>query len=316
MNNARIDIKRIEFAVTHACTGKCKHCSIGMPDEKSRSIDPAAAVKAVKELTSRYAVESLMTFGGEPLLYTDTVCRIHQTARDCGIPLRQIITNGFFTRDERRIKDVAAAISDSGVNHVMISVDAFHQEYIPIEPVMLLVESLAKNGISKLRVHPAWLVNEPHRNPYNEETRRLLKIFNDMGIESSKGNNISPSGNAVKYLSEYFPPPGALDLSIPCGQLPYTGRLDEIECVSFNPNGDLIICRFPIGNIYEDDVLTILGGYNPYDNPAMRALLEGGVQALVDYAQGLGVTIDTSDCYSACKVCRKTMAALKARQMA
>ena len=313
MNPVHININRIEFAVTNACSGKCKHCSAAVSETASGSVDADAAVKVIKQLTSRYAVESMMTFGGEPLLYADTVCVIHAAARDCGIPVRQIITNGFFFRDEQRIESVAAALCASGVNNFLLSVDAFHQEYIPIESVVLFADSLLKNRAPKFRVHPAWLVNEQHQNPYNDETKRLLRIFNDKGIETSNGNNIFPAGNANKFLGDYFPRPETIDFSTPCGEMPYTGRIDEIESVCVSPNGDLAGCSFAIGNIYKNDVLEILEKYNPYENPATRALLEGGVKMLLDYVDGLGIEINSSDCYSACGVCRKSMTALKER---
>ena len=49
-------------------------------------------------------LKSLMTFGGEPLLYPDTVCAIHRTGREMGIGRRQVITNGFFARASERIE--------------------------------------------------------------------------------------------------------------------------------------------------------------------------------------------------------------------
>ena len=311
MNPIQVDIKRIEFVITNSCSGNCKHCSAITGDAANGSVDAAAAIRAITQLTSRYSVESIMTFGGEPLLYSDTTCQIHKTAYDCEIPVRQIITNGFFSHDTQKIEDVAAALCASGVNNILLSVDAFHQETIPLEPVITFAKALLNNGTPKLRVHPAWVIDEKAENLYNEETRKLLKLFSDIGIDVSDGNNIFPAGNALKYLSEYFPRPETIDLSLPCGQMPYTGRLDEVECVSINPKGDLELCSIVIGNIYENDALTILDSYAPYGNPTTRALLEGGVEKLLEYASDLGVTVDTSDCYSACGICRKTMRTLR-----
>jgi len=53
-----------------------------------------------------------MTFSGEPLLFFDTVCKIHTAALDCGVPKKQLITNGFFSRDERRIDEYAVNSND------------------------------------------------------------------------------------------------------------------------------------------------------------------------------------------------------------
>ena len=308
-----INQKRIEFAITDACSGRCKHCSCGECMPAGGSVDADAATTAVKLLADRFTVESVMTFGGEPLLYADTVCKIHATARERGIPKRQIITNGYFSNDGHKIEKVAEALCVSGVNDILLSVDVFHQEYIPLEPVMQFAEALVKHCIPSLRVQPAWLVNEMHENIYNTETKRLLKLFSDKGIHANEGNNIFPSGNALKHFAEWFDPPEKIDLSVPCGSAPYTARLDTVDCLGINSNGDVNLCSITIGNIYQQDVLDIIDSYDPYGIPAARALLNGGISGLQSYAETLGVTVDTSDCRSACGVCRKTIAAINSK---
>lgn len=306
-----IDLKRIEFVITNACSGNCKHCSAGEHISNGGGVDSDIAVVAIKQLAERFELESVMTFGGEPLLYAETVCKIHAAARDCGIPKRQIITNGYFSCDEQKIDKVAKGLCTAGVNDVLLSVDVFHQEYVPLEPVMQFADALIKHGILALHVQPAWLVNEMHDNPYNAETKRLLKMFSDKGIRFNEGNNIFPAGNALKYLAEYFSPTDKIDLSVACGSAPYTSRLDTINRFGINPNGDINLCSITIGNIYRQDVLDIVDGYDPYQMLASRALLNGGVAELLSYAEKLGVAADISDCRSACGVCRKTMSAIK-----
>lgn len=88
------NLNRLEFQVTLACTGRCKHCSEGEHPVAGISIDGDIAAKVVRDLCTRYSIQSVMTFGGEPLLCHDTVCKIH-TAVEMGIPKRQLITNGF-----------------------------------------------------------------------------------------------------------------------------------------------------------------------------------------------------------------------------
>jgi len=313
--NRCINLNRIEFVITDACSGRCKHCSNGERLERSGSVNSDAAVIVIKRLAERFPIESIMTFGGEPLLFSDTVCKIHAVARDCGIPKRQLITNGFFSKESQKIDGVAKSLCDCGVNDVLLSVDVFHQEFIPLEPVEQFAGALMKHGIPSLRVQPAWVVDEENNNSYNSETRRLLKVFTDKGIRSNEGNNIFPSGNALKHLAEYFAPPDKIDLSAPCGSAPYTSRLDEVNSFGINPNGDINLCSITIGNIYYDDILNIIDGYDPFSNPAWRAVLDGGAAELLRYAEMQGITVDISDCRSACGVCRKVMAALKARKL-
>jgi len=58
-----IDPKRIEFVITNACSGKCRHCSNGGSRTESGSIDADAAVSAVNRLADRYQIESLIHSG-------------------------------------------------------------------------------------------------------------------------------------------------------------------------------------------------------------------------------------------------------------
>lgn len=105
-----IDLNRIEFVITDACSGKCKHCSAGEHTSVGASVDANAAITAIKRLAGKFKIGSVMTFGGEPLLYADTVCKIHAAARDYGIPRRQIITNGYFSHDEQKINKMAEPV--------------------------------------------------------------------------------------------------------------------------------------------------------------------------------------------------------------
>lgn len=96
-----LHIRRIEFMTTYFCPGRCKHCSVGgrlHPKEGDVHVRAKEAADAVKTLSRIFPVSSVMTFGGEPLLFPETVCAIHQTAASCGIPARQIITNGYFLK--------------------------------------------------------------------------------------------------------------------------------------------------------------------------------------------------------------------------
>lgn len=250
MNAYVKNLNRIEFVVTMACTGRCRHCSEGDHANHTGHIDARVAVDAVRKVCGRYRIESLMTFGGEPLLCPDVVCAIQGAAAQLGIPRRQVITNGFFTKDPARIAEVAKGLRDSGVNDLLLSVDAFHQETIPLEPVLAFAERAVREQIP-IRLSPAWLVSPEDSNPYNEKTREVLRAFEPLRIPIGSGNVVFPSGNALKYLAEYF------DGDVG-GATPYDDDPRDIRSLSFAENGDVLN-----GNVYRTDILTILDEYRP-----------------------------------------------------
>ena len=249
MNQYLKNLNKIEFVVTYACTGRCKHCSEGDHASCGERIAPGIAADAVRKIAAEYDIQTVMTFGGEPLLYTDAVERIMTTAKEQNIPKRQVITNGYFSKNADRIREVAERLAACGVNDLLLSVDAFHQETIPLDVVKQFAAEVKACGIL-IRLQPAWLVSVTDDNPYNIKTREILDSFADMGISVNEGNVIFPEGNARKYLAEYFTD------ELP--ENPYVEDPRDIRCVSLEPNGDVLG-----GNVYERDIMEIIRDYLP-----------------------------------------------------
>lgn len=260
MNKYLKNLNRIEFVVTMACTGRCKHCSQG-EHKKGESIDGRVAAEAVKRIADEYKIDSVMTFGGEPLLCVDTVCAIHKAATEMGIRKRQLITNGFFSKDTARIKEVAKLLSQSGVNEILLSVDAFHQETIPLDTVKEFAKAVIETG-TLIKVQPAWLVNKDNENPYNIQTKELLQEFTDMGIEENEGNIIFPAGNALKYFGEYFPKDRK-------HKNPYDEDPVDVKAICFSANGDMLG-----SNVYDKDIMEILSAYKPKLKDRIKSIIK------------------------------------------
>ena len=249
MNQYLENLNKIEFVVTYACTGRCKHCSEGDHAACGERIHPAIAADAVRKIAASYDIQTVMTFGGEPLLYPDAVYAIMTTASEMHIPRRQVITNGFFSKDTQRIREVAERLAACGVNDLLLSVDAFHQETIPLDVVKRFAAEAKTCGIP-IRLQPAWLVSTTDDNPYNRQTREILDSFADMELTVGEGNVIFPEGNALKYLSEYFTDEHP--------ENPYAEDPCDVRCVSFEPNGDVLG-----GNVYRRDIMEIVNNYAP-----------------------------------------------------
>ena len=249
MNKYLKNLSKIEFAVTYACTGRCKHCSEGDHEECCERIDPEVAAKAVRRIAEEYEIKTVMTFGGEPLLHTDAVYEVMSAAKELDIPKRQLITNGYFSKDTEIIRSVAKKLAECGVNDLLLSVDAFHQESIPLSVVKAFANEALACGIP-IRLSPAWLVSPTDSNEYNLKTREILESFSDMQIPVGEGNVVFPEGNAKKYLSEYFKDAAP--------QNPYVEDPCDVRCISFSPNGDVLG-----GHVYEKDIMEIIKDYAP-----------------------------------------------------
>ncbi len=247
MNKYLKNLNKIEFVVTDLCSGHCKHCSVGEHTSRSERIDPKVAADALKKIAAEYDIKTAMVFGGEPLLHVDAVYAIIGAAREMNVPKRQIITNGYFTGDPDRMAEVAQKLAECGVNDLLLSVDAFHQETIPLEVVRKFAGAAKTCGIPT-RLQPAWLVSRTDANTYNLKTREILDSLGDMNLAESEGNIVFPEGNARIYLAEYFTG------DIP--ENPYVEDPHDVRCVSFSANGDVLG-----DNVYRHDMTEILEKY-------------------------------------------------------
>ena len=193
--NRYLPVNRIEFAVTYLCNSKCRHCQLGEEEERKNfpsHIDKDIAVEIVRKVGKKYNPKSIMTFGGEPLLYPEIIYAIHKEAMKVGIPVRDIITNGFWSRKTIEIQEIAEKLVKSGVNEASISIDCFHQEFIPLEIVKKAAESLLKAGMTRISWNPCWVVSKDHDNPYNLKTKAILEQLKDLPVEYGEGNIAQP----------------------------------------------------------------------------------------------------------------------------
>lgn len=303
--NKYMNLNRIEFLVTLECSGKCKHCSIAgkLHTAAQKHIDAEKAVEVIAKLSKLFSIQSVMTFGGEPLLYHDATSQIHSMAQNCGIPKRQLITNGYFNKDKAKISEVANKLYNAGVNSLLLSVDYFHQETIPLEFVALFAKEVLRVGIEDFKLHPSWVVSQNLDNPYNARTHEIIAELSQLNIPCSTGNIISPAGNAAIFLKEYF---DKTKISFPrtCADMPYSEPLDNIQTISIDPDGNVAVCSgFSIGNIYNEDIEAIISRYNPYEHEHMRIILQDGIDGFIGYAKNYGININKSDYFSICDIC-------------
>ena len=300
-----LNLDRVEFLATYHCTGKCEHCSVG--DKLNQSgmtkVDPKRAKEALEGLQKLFSIQSVMIFGGEPLLYPETTAAILQAAAACGIPNRQLITNGYFTKNIAKIQAVAKKIVDAQVTEILLSVDAFHEATIPSDTVVNFADAILDTGFQEIYLHPCWLENKEAENEYNLLTSSILARFDDLGLEVTDGNEVFPIGYAKQNLKEYFTK-GAYERNLSCGAAAYTEKLDDVHTISINPNGEVEVCNgFIIGNIYREPIEKIVERYDPNKDRIMHALLSGGINGLVQYAENKGLQVDWDEYYSACDVC-------------
>jgi hypothetical protein len=303
--NRYVNIDHIEFTVTYCCNSQCRHCYISEDRRVSHpfQMDVDLAAHIIEEVVRDYYPQSIMILGGEPLLFPDAVYPILETARTWGIRRREMITNAGWPQSELDFRSVAFRLAKSGVTRILISVDSFHQQFIPLDVVKRNVQSLIYAGIAELEWNPCWLISRDHDNLWNNRTKEILEELRPSGVTEAAGNVVQPLGNALANLAEFMPSRALLPLGI-CEDVPYAQRLDEISSLSVEPDGSVAVCKaFAIGNAGIQDISRILRRYDPARMPEIDAILRGGIRGLIKLARTQGVKPDPDGYYSICDAC-------------
>ena len=309
-----LDVSRVEYLLTKRCTGWCEHCAVMTedrnPDRSYEDLDAVVAASTVLYSTGK--VTSMMVYGGEPLLYPATVQRLFHLARTYNVPTRELITNGYFSRNPSVIADTAVRLVDSDVTLIHLSVDAFHQSRIPLPYVEQFIAHILGQGFTELFLHPSWVVERGHQDHYNVTTEQLLtSLVEKYGVRVSQGNDITPAGYNRHTLSDYYP--RLPDLPVQnCRDIPWANSPDKVHSLRFLPNGDVHICRAAIlGNIYQSTISDLIESYDPYSDIILSRLLDQGVEGLVDMVASSGGQIDPQNYFGRCDLCADCMRFLK-----
>ena len=249
MNPYLKNLRKAEYIITYACNGACHHCSQGHSPRPGGCIDAERAARDLEKIAASYNLQTVMCFGGEPLLHPDAVCTLIGRAKTLNIPHRQVITNGCFCRDKSVLEQVAKKLLDCGVSDLRVSADVFHQRTLPIEYPLHFALAARELGVP-VRVQPAWVRSRDADNIYDRETRRIVEKFAASSIGESSGNIVFPEGRAREYLGGFF--------TENAPQNPYEEDPFDVRCLSFEPSGDVLG-----GNFYNTDIMDILSQYRP-----------------------------------------------------
>ena len=94
--------------------------------------------------------------GGEVFGDWDRLIEIARCAQDEGLGLLESVeTNAFWATDEAVIRRRATALREAGMEVLCVSADPFHQQFVPIERVRLIVKT-AEDLLGPERIRVRW----------------------------------------------------------------------------------------------------------------------------------------------------------------
>lgn len=298
-----MNVNRLEFFMTKHCTGRCKHCSVDFllhsedyPRENRRWREDV-----IKQMVELSDIESVLLFGGEPLLNNIAVSDVLMTVRDLGIPKRQIMTNAYFCRDLNKMERIVSRVIKAGANSFVLSVDAFHQETIDFKYVVKLLDLLEKYECDEIIIQPCWINNEDFVCFENKKTAQMMSyISENYRAVISPGNRVALEGRAMDHYKHYY---DHLDQWESCENIPFMNDLRDVKRLRFMVNGDVTLCKaIKIGNVVTDTMEAMINAYENNAFPEVNILSNEGIKGLEEVLANPFPSIKPRD-MSSCEYC-------------
>lgn len=247
-------------------------------------------VASYLEAVAGQPLEGILLFGGEPFLCYDLLRASIPLAATLAQQL-YVFTNGYWATDPDTALQRLAGLQEAGLDYILFSVDAFHQDRIPLGRVATGIQAARTLGYRTIEIDNRFLGSPETDNTFNRRTRanmiRLAKLcdLSDVRVDQGPARMV---GRAVDELSYYMASQGRPMDTCPLPDY-LGGDLRAPTGVEIHPGGWVNLCAgLALGNVHQRPLASILADYDPGAHPIIRTLVDGGPRQLLELAQGYG----------------------------
>jgi radical SAM protein with 4Fe4S-binding SPASM domain len=310
-------VEGLGLYVTMQCQAACGHCGVWSgPDRKEHMALPQAR-SYIEQLAALGSAKVVVFVGGEPLIHLEQVCELITLTRSFGITA-QVSTNAFWASSEDRAKRTMEKLVAAGLNHLALSADTYHTEFIDPRNVGRAFAAARGMGVvRKLQVISSQV---------NSETDQL---FASTGIDPAevidhsifKMNRYNPNFDATRSIvlcRHAVAPFGRGAFLRGHAAMESLAALEDVPCFMamrfpiVYPNGDLYTCcctagfykEYRVGNLEQEPLSELNRRMN--ENVVFEAISKVGPVALAKAVCKQGTKI--GDGFSnPCHACRETL---------
>ena len=259
-----MQFQTIGLSYTRTCPLACRHCiTESSPQAKGRMVPEQASryLRAIAQFT-----RSTCFTGGEPLLYHREIVELIGQAKALGLKV-SLVTGAGWVKDEATTWRKVRELAEAGLDAMMISWDAYHEEFLPRERAVMLARLAVKAG---LPVHVRTIL------PANGQVDGYETAFAGLPIKFEIGRTLR-LGRASSLPPETFqctetPPTGACGLVLqPVIETDGTVYACCGPSLSSHPTSPLVLGNAeaePLEAILEraaqDPVLEVISTLGPY----------------------------------------------------
>jgi MoaA/NifB/PqqE/SkfB family radical SAM enzyme len=269
--------------LTYKCNAACEFCYYNCSPSKGGLMPVETCIGAWRSLKTLAGDDAKIHLtGGEAFLCWDRLVEILKEGKAQNLgPVDMVETNGFWAANDRLVEDRLDVLLTLGVQRLKISVDPFHQEYVPIEPVRRLAcMALEMFGPDRVLVRWEKYLEEDQKSKIKDQrSDRYVHAYHDYPFRFA--------GRAAGHVAELL-------ASKPAGAFASDNCLAGFlgaKGVHVDPYGNVFsgTCSgIVLGNINEKPLEEIWKQFHPDQNAFIATLCEKGPYGWLEQAMSLG----------------------------
>lgn len=207
------------------CSSKCRHCMYASSPQWPKDYMDAGMADKIFKTLRKHGCNSVHIGGGEPLLKYELILPVLDVAAKNNIYIEYIETNASWYKDDRRAGEVIRALKQRYVHTLLISIDPFHNEYIPFRKTKGLMAACNKHDMD---VFPWRMEFWDDLDGIGDDAvvhclEEYEEVYHkDYKLALAKRYGLNPRGRALQTYKQYFANQSVQDIlsnSSPCREL-------------------------------------------------------------------------------------------------
>jgi len=241
------------------------------------------------------------------MLHPTLVKKIISESSRLSFPQVWLFTNGFWANNASKAHETVENLRGLGLTKMFLSVDFFHQSYVPIEFVKNAIEASLESSL-EVDIDSRFLGKTEEKNKFNSATHGYLASLGNLlfDVEVMKAQPMFV-GRAADTLAKHARlQPLSKIRQEKCPGAWAGGTLDDPSGVDVDEFGVVSVCPgLSIGNALEGSLGKIVAEYDYRDFEVIAALCADGIEGLLNLASKLGY-VPKEAYVSACHLCHET----------
>jgi len=293
--------------LSYQCSNRCRHCLYASSPEWKDWITKADVDRILTGIKkhSQY-LTGIHLAGGEPMLRPELLEFVIRRSVELNLPLDYVETNAFWCWDEEKVLDTFQRLKEAGLPAVLISASPFHLEFVPMERVNRAVNAGRKIfGDQRIILYTTYFyrqlqsVDSKHPLPLEDYIEAVGNERASMAFATEY--SLIPNGRAATQLVDlYERHPASSFFNDTCER-----ELSSPHHIHIDLYGHYIagLCAgISLGD--GRDLDTLYSGIELEEKPVIQRLVQGGVEALLQWTnEEYGYEEDERGYIAKCHLC-------------